>query len=164
MKANNIFAVLGLALASLSANAQSTESEAGGNATPQHLLFQGIPIGGNIDTFTENLKPRYKLKKKVGGDHYFIYEGPVFGCNTYLQASFSRKSRTVYKVVITPKNINQMAWVDSLSVHYGEPVDTDRGLLWQRPEGMVLFYAPEGYDCALFFLDQEGNDVFVKEK
>lgn len=132
--------------------------------TVPNLLFQGVPMEGTIDQFTERLKPRYQLKRKMGGDHNFIFHGPVFGHDTYFQASYTRKSRTIYKVLVTPKNINEVAWLDSLVAHYGAPEDTPKGWLWQRPEGMILFYTPEGYDCALIYLDAKGNALFKEEK
>ena len=134
------------------------------NAQEEHLKFQGVPIEGNINQFTDNMQPRYKLKKKQGGEQRYIYEGPVYGYNCYLEASYSRKSRTVYKVMVTPKSINQSAWLDSLSTHYGEPIETDRGLLWAPDGGKILFYTPEGYDPVLIYLDSQGLQRFSEEK
>lgn len=134
------------------------------DVTPTHLDFMGVPIGGSIDEFNDRIQPRFRLKKRVAGENQYIYEGPMFGYNTYIQVNFTRKSRTVYRVLVTPKGINQMAWEDSLHVRYGEPENTRQGQLWQRPEGMILYYTPEGYDSALIYLDALGNNAFKEEK
>ena len=146
-----------------SVSAQTTEQDDTAQTAPQHLSFQGVSIEGDITDFTSRMQPRYRMKKRVSGE-YCIFEGPVFGYTTYLQASYSRKSHTVYKVMVTPKAINQEAWLDSLQTHYGEPVETDKGLLWTRPEGKILFYMPQGYDPVLIYLDEIGVNAFVEEK
>lgn len=147
-----LFSALGL-------HAQTTDS-----AEPKHLDFLGISIEGDIDDFNSRMQPRFKLKKRVGGENQYIYEGSMFGYNTYLQVNFTRKTRTVYRILVTPKNINTMAWQDSLYAHYGEPVETQQGPLWQKPEGMILYYTPQGYDTALIYLDALGNEAFKEEK
>lgn len=130
----------------------------------QHLDFMGVPIEGNITDFTAKMRPRYPLKKKVGGEYYYIYYGPVFGHNCYLKAEYSRKTRTVYKVTVTPQFIDQNALADSLSVHYGLPEEAASGYKWNRPGGLVYLYLPEGYDPVLMYLDADGAERFKREK
>ena len=94
----------------------------------------------------------------------YLFEGPMYGHNVYVQAYYTRKSRTPYRVVVSPKNIDLIAWQDSLVNTYGEGTQTEQGLLWQKPEGIILYYAPEGYDTALIYLDSQGNNAFREEK
>lgn len=143
---------------------QASDTVSVNEAVPEHMMFEGVPMGITIDEFTERLKPRFQLKRKMGGDRNFIYQGYIFGHETYFQASYTRKSRIVYKVLVTPKNIDDVVWLDSLSHRYGEPVLTDKGYLWQRPEGMVLYYVPQGYETALFYVDSKGNAIFKEEE
>ena len=148
-----------LTLCTLAAKAQTAE-----NDSVKHLTFMGIPIEGSIDSFKDSMEPKYKLKRKVGSENYFLFEGPMFGHNVYIQAYYSRKTRTPYRVVVSPKHLSLEVWQDSLISTFGDPVRTEQGLLWQRPEGMILHYTPEGYDTALIFLDSKGNEAFREEK
>lgn len=129
-----------------------------------HLDFLGVSIQGSIDDFIERMQPRFRVKKKVAGENQVIFEGPMFGYHVYAQASYTRKTRTVYRVLVTPKNINEVAWQDSINANYGEYVDTPQGQLYQPGGGMILYYAPEGYDSALIYLDYAGNEAFKEEK
>lgn len=130
----------------------------------QHLDFLGTPIEGNITDFTAKMRPRFPLQKRVGDERYYIYHGPVFGHNCYLKAEYSRKSRTVYKVTVTPKNIDQNALVDSLQLHYGQPEEMQGGYRWNREGGVVFLYMPQGYDPFLIYLDAQGVERFREEK
>ena len=131
----------------------------------QHLRFMGISIEGNITQFTDSMKPRYKLQKRVPDQRMNIYKGYVNGYGVYLQASYSRKSRTVYKVEVHPKNIGEDSWLDSLQTHYGEfQVLDDTKIFWEQPGGKIVWYQPEGYDPTLFFLDNAGLTKFNDEK
>lgn len=157
-------AILGLlALLPFGAKAQNTDGNKAKEA-PKHLNFMGVSISGSIDDFTSKMEPRYKLKKRVGADNYYIFEGPMFGHNVLLQTYYTRKSRTPYRVVVSPKIINTDQFKDSLIVKYGTPEQTEQGLLWQRPEGIILYYTPEGYDTAVIYLDNLGNAAYREEK
>ncbi len=131
---------------------------------PQHLNFFGVPIEGNITNFTASMQPRYKLQKKKGDEGYYIYRGPVCGHEMYLKAEYSRKSRTVYKVTVTPQFIDQNAFLDSLTVRYGEPEATDKGYRWLSAAGEILLYTPQGYDPVLIYLDREGVASYREEQ
>ncbi len=134
------------------------------DSIPQHLSFFGIPIEGNITNFTTAMQPRYKLQKKKGDEQYYIYKGSVCGHEMYLKAEYSRKSRTVYRITVTPQFIDQNAFLDSLRVHYGEPDDTDKGYRWSSAEGEIFLYTRQGYDPVLIYLDREGVAAYQKEK
>lgn len=140
------------------------QAQTDNDSITQHLDFMGVSMEGNIDDFTQRMQPRFRFKKRVRGENQVIFEGSMFGYNVFARASYTRKTRTVYRMLITPKNINQIAWVDSLTARYGMPVETRQGLLFQRPGGMILYYTPEGYDTALIYLDAKGNEAFTEEK
>lgn len=148
-----------MAMLPMAMSAQTTEETAS-----KHLDFLGVSIEGNIDDFTKRMQPKFKLKKRVGGENYYIFEGPMFGYDVYAQVNYTRKSRTVYRVMVTPQNINTIAWQDSLVARYGQPLETPQGQLFQMPGGKILYYTPQGYDSAMIYLDSAGNGVFVEEK
>lgn len=129
-----------------------------------HLKFNGFELGTDIDSFTEQLKEKYELKRKMGGDKYFIFYGFVLGHDTYFQVHYSKKSKTVYKVQIMPKNAKDDLILELLTEQYGEPMLTTQGQLWKMPEGLVLMHSVENSDPAIIYLDSKANEVFVKEK
>lgn len=147
-----------MALLGMSAKAQEQDD------AKQHLDFFGVSIEGTIDSISNHLQPTFRLKKKNGAENNYIFEGPMFGHNVYVQAYYSRKSRTAYRMVVTPGNVSQEVWKDSLVQKYGDPAVTEQGLLWQRPGGMILYYAPEGYGSVVIYLDAKGNEAYIKEK
>ena len=130
----------------------------------QHLDFMGHPIEGNITDFTAAIRQQYPLQKKVGGDRYYIYQGNVFGNNCYLKAEYTRKSKTVYKITVEPKQIDQNALIDSLVANYGEALEVQGGYRWNRPGGTVFLYTPQGYDPILMYFDEQGVAAFREEK
>ncbi len=129
-----------------------------------HLNFMNIPIQGDITDFTESMRPRYKLQKKVGDENYYIYRGPFYGHEVYMKAEYTRKSRTVYRVTVTPKHIDQNALLDSLVVHHGAPQETKTGYGWSTPEGIIMLQLPQGYDPIVMYIDRKGAAVFQEEK
>ncbi len=130
----------------------------------EHLDFFGVPIEGNITQFTANLQPRFRLQKKKGDENYYIYKGPVCGHDMYLKAEYSRKSRTVYKVTVTPQYIDALAFLDSLTVMYGSPEEMEKGYRWMFPAGEVILYMVQGFDPVLIYLDLQGAVAFKEEK
>lgn len=130
----------------------------------RHLDFQGVSMGISIEDFAEQLKPRFTVRRKMGGERQWILQGYIFGYDTYFQVDYSKKSRSVFRITAMPKNIHDVVWIDSLTTHYGSPLTTDMGLLWQRPEGTVLFRVLEGYDPALILLDKAGQAAWKEEK
>lgn len=159
-----IITIILLSLFTLQMRAQANVQETTKPEAPQHLDFFGVSISGTIDDFSKAMQPRFTLKKKNGGEDHYIFHGAVFGHDMYIQAYYTRKSRTPFRVVVSPKHIDLLAWQDSLVSKYGEPQATEQGLLWQRPEGIILYYTPEGYDTALIYLDNLGNAAFREEK
>jgi hypothetical protein len=133
-------------------------------AWSQNLDFLGVPMGGTIQDFTETVRQRFPLQKKVGGDHYYIYKGSIFGHETYFKAEYSRKTKTVYKITVTPQQIDQTAYLDSLVAHYGDPLEVNGGYRWNREGGTVFLYLPGGYDPVLMYFDTQGVATFKEEK
>ncbi len=134
------------------------------DTTQVHLCFMDISIQGNITDFTEAMRPRYKLQKKVGDENYYIYRGPFYGHEVYMKAEYTRKSRTVYRVTVTPKHIDQNALLDSLVVHHGTPQETRAGYGWSTAEGIIMLQMPQGYDPIVMYIDRKGAAVFQEEK
>ncbi len=130
----------------------------------QHLDFMGYPMQGSITDFTEAIRQRFPLQKKVGGDYYYIFRGSVYGHDSYFKVEYTRKSRTVYKITVTPKQIDQNALVDSLVCHYGNALEVQGGYRWNRPGGTIFLYTPEGYDPVLMYFDEQGVKQFRENK
>ena len=128
------------------------------------LSFMGHPMGQTIAEFTEAIRARYPLQRKVGGDHYYIYRGSVYGHDMYFKAEYTRKSRTVYKITVTPKQVEESELLDSLMAHYGTPTEVKDGYRWDEKAGTVFLYTPGGYDPVLFYFDTAGVARFREEK
>ena len=133
-------------------------------AKAQHLDFMGYPMGVCITDFAKNVRQRYSLERRVGGDDYYIFKGPIYGHNLFFKADYSHKSRTVYRVTVTPQHIDLNAFVDSITVHHGTAEEVKGGYKWQKPEGSIFLYTPEGYDPTLIFLDAEAAKTCLEEK
>ena len=130
----------------------------------ENLKFMGTPMGCNIQNFTEQIRQRYPLQKKVGGDNYYIFKGNVYGHDSYLKAEYSRKTKIVYKITVTPKQIDQNALADSIVSHYGMPLEVKGGYRWNVIGGTIFLYTPEGYDPVLMYFDTKGVETFKKEQ
>ncbi len=147
------------ALMLLSSTAMAQE-----DTTQVHLNFMNIPIRGNITDFTESMRPRYKMKKKVVDEQYYIYRGPYYGHEVYLKAEYTSESRTVFRVTVTPQHIDQNALLDSLVVHHGMPQEIKGGYGWSTPQGIIMLQLPQGYDPIVMYIDRKGAALFQKEK
>ncbi len=134
------------------------------DSTAAHLKFMGMPIEGNITDFTQAVRQKYKLKKKVGDENYYIYTGPFMGHEVYLKVEYTRKSRTAYRVTVTPKNIDQTALADSMVANYGQPYEIQGGYRWNSTEGDILLLLPQGYDPIVMYIDAQGLETLKKEK
>ena len=130
-----------------------------------HILFEGIEVKGDIYEFSDILQKRgFALKKRLGNELQFIFQGSVCGHNSYVQVSYTKHSRTVYRVLVQPKHISQNDYLDSLRVRYGEESDiTERGYQWMLPTGAVMFFTPDGYDPTLVVMDATGVAAFKEE-
>ena len=129
-----------------------------------HLTFMGYPMGGTIGDFTAQVRQRYPLQKKVGGDQYYIYRGSVYGHDCYFKGEYSRKSKTLYKITVTPKQIDENALADSIAAHYGPALEVRGGYRWNVAGGTIFLYTPEGYDAVLMYFDEQGVAKFREEQ
>ena len=133
------------------------------SAQAQHLNFLGYDMGVTIDQFTKTIQQRFPLQKKIGGDRYYIFKGSVYGHDTYFKAEYTKKSRTVYKITVTPKQVDQNALADSLIAHHGEAIEVQSGMRWNIEGGTIFLYVPQGYDPVLMYFDEEGVAKFREE-
>lgn len=134
------------------------------SAQAQNLKFMGYDMGVTIDQFTKTIQQRYPLQKKIGGDRYYIFKGTVFGHESYFKAEYTRKSRAVYKITVTPKQVDQNALADSLIAHYGEAIEVQSGMRWNVEGGTIFLYVPQGYDPVLMYFDEEAVAKFREEQ
>ena len=144
--------ILALAFVQLATYAQS-----------QHLDFLGYKMGSTIDEFTKTIQQHFPLQKKIGGEHYYIFKGSVYGHDSYFKAEYTKKSRMVYKITVTPKQLDQNALADSLIAHHGEPIEVQSGMRWNVEGGTIFLYLPQGYDPVILYFDEEGVAKFREE-
>lgn len=154
-----IFFLFLILLAAFHAGAQQA-----GSQQPTHLSFLDVEISGNIKDFAERMKAHYRLTKRLRDNYCYIFEGTLFGYSVPIQAYYTPRSQTTYKLMVSPKAVDENAWTDSLTARYGQPIDSERGLLWERPGGIILYYRPEGYNPVLLWLDGEGQAAYSKER
>jgi len=130
-----------------------------------HIRFEGIEVKGDIYEFSKTLQSRgYRLEKRESGTRAYVFKGNICGHSTLFQVSYSRRTRSVYRIMAQPKNIPLDALIDSLNVRYGEPYDTDNSrYMWQLEAGAVLLSTPEGYDPTLVIMDTAGVAAFKDE-
>ena len=121
-------------------------------------------MGITISDFTANIRQRFPLQKKVGGDSYYIFKGNVYGHDSYFKAEYSRKTKIVYKITVTPKQVEQNALIDSLVAHHGQALEVQGGYRWNVQGGTIFLYTPEGYDPVLMYFDEQGVARFREEK
>lgn len=146
----------------IAASAQVADMVKGDTAV--NLFFQGVPMSGTIDEFADALRPHFTLKRKMGSDRNWIFQGYVYGKECPFQVFYTKKTRKVYRVTVMPKNLDANIWLDSLTVDYGTPAETELGYLWQLPQGTVLLRVIEGYDPALILLDKVGQAALKEEE
>ncbi len=130
-----------------------------------HITFEGVEVKGDIYEFSDILQKRgFVLKKRLGNEQQFIFQGAVCGHNSYVQVSYTKHSRTVYRIMVQPKHVSPNDYLDSLQVRYGNIFDeTERGYQWMLPTGAVMFFTPDGYDPTLVIMDAEGVATFKDE-
>ena len=143
---------------SIGLHAQETDQTA-------HIRFEGIEMKGDIYEFSKVLQSQgYKLEKRESGTRAFIFKGNICGHSTLFQVSYSRRTRTVYRIIAQPKNVALDALIDSLNVRYGQPYDTSNNrYMWQVDAGAVMLSTPEGYDPTLVIMDGAGVAAFKDE-
>lgn len=131
----------------------------------QHIQFDGMQVTGSVLDFTEQMRVNgFKLQKKVADDRYYIYKGTYNGHSSYVRADYTPKSRTVYKVQVTPQHVSTVDYLDSLKVKYGTECTSDeRGYRWSFADGGVFFVTPEGKDPVLIVMDAQGMRLYKEE-
>lgn len=133
--------------------------------TPKHIMFEGLELKGDIYDFAEALQHRgYKLEKRMGNQQYFLFKGMVAGRSCYFQVSYTKKSRTVWRIVAQISHSENVSFVDSVSTRYGEVFDSnERGYQWMQPTGSVMFMTPQQGDPSLIIVDAEGYLTYKEE-
>lgn len=134
-------------------------------AQTEHILFEGVEVKGDIYEFSATMQKRgFTLARRVGNESMFIFKGPVCGQTCYVQASYTKHSRTVYRLLAQPKHVDLNVYLDSLRARYGQTFnETDRGYQWQLSNGGVLFVTPDGYDPTLVVMDAIGVAAYKEE-
>ncbi len=130
-----------------------------------HILFEGVELKGDIYDFSAAMQKRgFSLSKRLGNDNAYIFQGTVCGHTCYTQVSYTRHSRTVYKIMVQPKHVDLNVYLDSICARYGQVYDqTERGYQWMLPNGAVMLFTPDGYDPTLVVMDAEGVAAFKEE-
>lgn len=133
--------------------------------TTEHILFEGIEVKGDIYEFSNAMqKNGFTLSKRLGNENSYIFKGTVCGQSCYVQASYTKHTRTVYRLMVQPKHVDLNIYLDSLQARYGEVFDeTERGYQWMLPNGAVMFITPDGYDPTLVVMDAIGVATFKDE-
>jgi len=154
-----------LALLPLLTWAQSDSQAANDDAQPQHILFEGIEVKGDIYEFTRVLEHKgYKMVSRDNNLREYVFKGTVCGISQKFKVSFSKKSKTVYRIMLQPQNVPLDEYVVQLCERYGKEYDTiSRGLQWTLPTGAVMLATPEGYDPTLVIMDALGVERYKDE-
>jgi len=152
-------------LTSTVAIAQDANEAPQAENAPAHILFEGIEVKGDIFDFSKALQSKgYKLQRRDANARNYVFKGTVCGVSTQFQVSFTRHSKTVYRIMAQLKNIPLDVLLDTLNTRYGEPYDvTTRGYQWQVPAGGVMLGTPDGYDPTLVVMDAQGVAAFKEE-
>ena len=134
-------------------------------SSAEHLLFEGIEMKGDIYDFSKVLqKHGFKQKQRDLNQLFFVFKGDVLGRPEQFKVSFSKKSKTIWRIMVQPHNVPLDEIVDSLTARYGEPYEAIvTSYKWQLPSGCVLLDAHEGYDPNLVLIDAAGVSVFKDE-
>lgn len=143
----------------------ATSDTASTPAYTEHILFEGIEVKGDIYEFSAVMqKNGFTLSKRLGNENAFIFKGTVCGQSCYIQASYTKHTRTVYRMMVQPKHVDLNIYLDSLRARYGEPYDeTERGYEWMLPNGAVMLITPDGYDPTLVIMDAIGVAAYKEE-
>jgi hypothetical protein len=132
---------------------------------PQHILFEGIEVKGDIYEFSKVLQHNgYKLLSRDNNQREFVFKGTVCGLSQKFKVSFTKKTKTVYRIMLQPQNVPLEEYVSKLCERYGPTYDTiSRGLQWTLPTGAVMLATPDGYDPTLVIMDAQGVERFKDE-
>ena len=154
-----------LSATTLSAQADTTAVSVTDTAAVAHVLFEGIEVKGDIYEFSAVMqKHGFTLEKRLGNELSYIFKGAVCGHNSYIQVSYTKRTRTVYRVMVQPKHVSLNDYLDSLQVRYGEISDeTERGYQWILPTGAAMLFTRDGYDPTLVVMDAQGVEAYKEE-
>lgn len=146
-------------------DAVAADSTANKATATEHIIFEGIEVKGDIYEFAATMQKRgFQLSKRVGNENMYIFKGTVCGQSCYVQASYTKHTRTVYRLMVQPKHVDINVYLDSLQARYGQYTDeTERGYQWMLPGGAVMFITPEGYDPTLVVMDAIGVAAYKDE-
>ncbi len=134
-------------------------------ASNVHLTFENIEMKGDIYDFAKVLKGQgYKVKQRDLNQLFFVFKGNVFGKPEEFKVSFSKKSKTVWRIMVQPHNFPIDALVDSLNANYGEPYESlDNSYKWMLSSGFIQLMVPDGYDPTMVFIDSSGAMAYKDE-
>jgi hypothetical protein len=133
--------------------------------TTQHLTFEGIEMKGDIYDFAKILqKEGFKQKQRDLNQLFFVFKGNVLGRPELFKVSFSKKTKTIWRIMTQPHNVPLDELVDSLTARYGEPYESiATSYKWMLPTGFIQMEAREGYDPNIVFIDAAGANAFKEE-
>lgn len=154
-----------LALLPLLTWAQTDGQVSDMEAQPQHILFEGIEVKGDIYEFSKVLQHNgYKMISRDNNIREYVFKGTVCGISQKFKVSFSKKSKTVYRIMLQPQNVPLDEYVEKLCERYGNEYDTiSRRLQWMLPTGAVMLATPDGYDPTLVIMDALGVEKYKDE-
>ena len=153
-----LFLTLSFALLAQFVPAQDT-------VAPDHLAFEGIEMQGDIYDFSKTLqKQGYKQRQRDLNQLFFIFKGNVLGHPEQFRVNFTKKTKTVWRIMAQPHNVPVDVLVDSLTARYGEPYEAvATSYKWMLPAGFIQLEAREGYDPNLVFIDGKGATAYKDE-
>ena len=130
-----------------------------------HLLFEGVEMKGDIYEFSKVLqKQGFKQKQRDLNQLFFVFKGDLLGHPELIKVNFSKKTKTIWRIMAQPHNVPLDELVDSLTARYGEPYEAvGTSYKWQLPVGFILMEAREGYDPNIIFMDAAGVAAFKDE-
>ena len=145
--------------------AQSDRQVSEDDVPPQHILFEGIELKGDIYEFSKVLQRNgYKMVSRDNNAREYVFKGTVCGLSQKFKVSFSKKSKTVFRIMLQPQNVPLDEYIALLCERYGKDYDTiSRGLQWTLPTGAVMLATPEGYDPTLVIMDAQGVERYKDE-
>lgn len=145
-------------------NASAQSADSTNVQSVGHLMFHGVPMEGTIEHFSDAIRKHFQLKRMMGAERNWIFQGFIYGKECPMQVFYTKKTRQVCRIIVMPKNIDNNAWLDSLTTDYGEPIEIELGYAWQSPQGTILLRVIEGYDPALIYLDKIGQAIYNEEE
>lgn len=139
--------------------------EANLDEPPQHILFEGLEMKGDIYTFAKTLQENgFRQVSRDNNQREWVFKGAVCGISQKFKVSFTKKSKTVFRIMLQPQNVPLDTYIKSLCERYGTEYETvARGLQWTLPTGAVMLATPDGYDPTLVIMDAQGVEHFKDE-